>query len=161
VAKRHGVRVIVSEIDEKRNAYAKELVADDAVNPKDGDAAEAVRELTGGKGADVVVVAIGNHQANLDAMNMVAEFGTVMLFASAHPATDLTVDPNFIHRKQVTLTGARHPSTVGFETASDMISKRLIDVSPLIERTYPMDQIKDAFELAIEPTTYRVIVKLD
>lgn len=160
VAKRHGVRVIVSELDKERNAFAKKLGADFTVNPTEGDAAEAVRDITGGKGADVVVVAIGNHKANLDALEMVAEFGTVMLFASAHPPTDLTIDPNFIHRKQVTLTGARHPSTKGFEASSDLISKGLIDVSPLIEAKYPISELKDAFELAIKPTTYRVVVEL-
>lgn len=161
VAKRHGTRVIVSEIDAKRNSFAAELGADFTVNPKQGDAGEQVKELTGGRGADVVVVAIGNHEANLDAMKMVADKGTIMLFASAHPPTDMVVDPNFIHRQQVTLTGARHPSTKGFETAADMISKGLIDVSPLIEAKFPMDEIKDAFELAIRPETYRVIVELN
>lgn len=161
VAKRHGTRVIVSELDERRGAFARELGADETVNPSQEDAAERVRQITGGKGADVVVVAIGNHAANLDALQMVAEFGTVMLFASAHPATDLAVDPNFIHRKQVTLTGARHPSPKGFETAADLLSRRLIDVSPLIEAKFPMDQIQEAFELAIRPETYRVIVTMD
>jgi L-iditol 2-dehydrogenase len=161
VAKRRGVRVIVSEIDERRNAFAKELGADATVNPAREDAAERVRAMTGGKGADVVVVAIGNHAANLDALKMVAEFGTVMFFASAHPPQDLTVDPNFIHRKQVTLTGARHPSPAGFETAASLISKRLIDVSPLIEAKLPLDQLSQAFELAVQPNTYRVIVTMD
>lgn len=158
VAKRRGVRVIVSEVDPRRNAFALELGADATVNPKEEDAPAKVRELTGGKGADTVIVAIGNHQANLDALAMVAEFGTVMFFASAHPATDLTIDPNFIHRKQVTLTGARHPSAEGFETASKLLAKHLIDVKPLIEKKVPLGDVKDAFELAIRPDTYRVIV---
>ncbi len=161
VAKRQGARVIVSEMNEKRNDYALELGADFTVNPEKEDAAERVREITDGKGADVVVVAIGNHKANLDAMSMVAELGTVMLFASAHPTTEMGVDPNFIHRKQVTLTGARHPSTEGFETAATLLSKRLINVEPLIEQRIPMTRLKEAFELAILPETYRVIVTLN
>jgi threonine dehydrogenase-like Zn-dependent dehydrogenase len=158
IAKRRGVRVIVSEVDKRRNDFALELGADATVNPKKEDAPAKVRELTGGKGADTVIVAIGNHQANLDALAMVAEFGTVMFFASAHPATDLSIDPNFIHRKQVTLTGARHPSAEGFETAADLLAKHLIDVKPLIEKKVPLNDVKDAFELAIRPDTYRVIV---
>ena len=160
LAKRRGARVIVSEIDPDRNDRALELGADFTVNPKTEDAPARVRELTDGKGADVVIIAIGNHAANLDALKMVAEFGTVMFFASAHPPTDLTIDPNFIHRKQVTLTGARHPSVEGFETASRLLSKRLIDVRPLIHKKIPLDNIKEAFELAIRPDTYRVIVTM-
>jgi threonine dehydrogenase-like Zn-dependent dehydrogenase len=158
MTKLRGARVLVSEVDEKRNAFALELGADATVNPKKEDAPERVRELTGGKGADYVIVAIGNHQANLDALKMVAEFGTVMFFASAHPPTDLSIDPNFIHRKQVTLTGARHPSANGFETAANLLAKKIIDVRPLIQEQVPLENIKDAFELAIQPDTYRVIV---
>jgi L-iditol 2-dehydrogenase len=160
IAKRRGARVIVSELDQKRNDYALELGADFTVNPKTEDAPERVKEITDGKGADAVIVAIGNHVANQDALKMVAEFGTVMLFASAHPSTDLTIDPNFIHRKQVTLTGARHPSTDGFATAATLLSKRLLNVQPLIQQQVPMDNIKEAFELAIKPDTYRVIVTI-
>jgi L-iditol 2-dehydrogenase len=160
IAKRRGTRLIVSEVDQRRNDYALELGADFTVNPKTEDAPARVKEITGGKGADVVIVAIGNHTANLDALNMVAEYGTVMLFASAHPVTDLTVDPNFIHRKQVTLTGARNGSPETFETATALLSKRLLNVRPLIQQQVPMDDIKDAFELAIQPDTYRVIVTM-
>jgi threonine dehydrogenase-like Zn-dependent dehydrogenase len=160
INKRRGARVIVSEVDPTRNAYASELGADATINPRTEDAPARVRELTDGKGADVVIVAIGNHAANLDALKMVADFGTVMFFASAHPPTDLTVDPNFIHRRQVTLTGARHPSVDGFETAAALLSQGLINVRPLIHKTVPLDAIKEAFELAVRPDTYRVIVTM-
>jgi L-iditol 2-dehydrogenase len=160
VSKRRGARVIVSEVDPDRNDRALEMGADATVNPAKEDAAARVKELTGGKGADYVIVAIGNHRANLDALNMVAEFGTIMFFASAHPTTEMSIDPNFIHRKQVTLTGARHPSVEGFETASSLLSKRLINVRPLIHTTVPLDNIKEAFELAIRPDTYRVIITM-
>jgi threonine dehydrogenase-like Zn-dependent dehydrogenase len=160
VNKRRGARVIVSDVDQARTDYAVELGADATVNPKTEDASARVKELTDGKGADVVIVAIGNHLANLDALKMVADFGTVMFFASAHPATDMAIDPNFVHRRQVTLTGARHPSVAGFEIASGLLSKRLIDVRPLIYKTVPLDAIKEAFELAVRPDTYRVIVTM-
>ncbi len=160
LAKRRGARVIVSEVDPDRNDRALELGADFTVNPKTEDAPRRVREITDGKGADTVIVAIGNHAANLDALKMVAEFGTVMFFASAHPPTDLTIDPNFIHRKQVTLTGARHPSAQGFEIATALLAKRLLDVRPLIHAAVPLSNIKEAFELAIRPDTYRIIVTM-
>ena len=160
LAKRRGARVIVSEIDADRNRRALELGADGSVNPKREDAPARVKELTDGKGADVVIVAIGSHAANQDALNMVAEFGTVMFFASAHPSTELAIDPNVIHRQQLTLTGARHPDAANFERAVGMLSKHLIDVRPLIHQLVPLDHVKEAFELAVRPDTYRVIVTM-
>jgi L-iditol 2-dehydrogenase len=159
VARLRGARVVVSEPDAARRARALELGVHAVIDPSAGPAGEQLAAVTGG-GADIVIVAIGSHRANLDAIDMVAEYGKVMLFASAHPATDLAIDPNWIHRKQVTVTGARHPSPEGFAKAVKLLAKGLIDVEPLIEHRVPLDEIERAFELAIKPDTYRVIVQI-
>ena len=160
IAQLRGARVAMVDLDADRRAFATEQGADAVVDPAAGAAGDAVRELTDGKGADHVVVAVGNHRANLDALDMVADFGTVMLFASAHPTTDLSVDPNVIHRRQLTITGARHPSVSGFRKAVDLMSKGVVDVAPLIQELVPLDEIERAFELSIRPDTYRIIVTM-
>ena len=155
-----GARVTMVDLDEDRRAFASSLGADAVVDPGSGSTGDQVRDLTDGRGANHVVVAVGNHQANLDALDMVAENGTVMLFASAHPTTELSIDPNMVHRKQVTIVGARHPPVSGFRTAVDLLSKGLVDVAPLIQEQVPLDDIGRAFELAIRPDSYRIIVTM-
>ena len=158
IAQLRGARVFVADLDPARRSFALEQGAAGVIDPSAGSAGDQVRDLTDGKGADHVVVAVGNHHANMDALDMVAEFGSIMLFASAHPATDMPVDPNFVHRRQVSIVGARHPSIDGFQKAVTLLSKGLIDVAPLIEELVPLDEIGRAFELAIKPDTYRIIV---
>jgi threonine dehydrogenase-like Zn-dependent dehydrogenase len=160
VARLSGARVIVSDLDPARREFASKIGAHAVVDASDGKAPDQVREITGGRGADAVIVAIGNHRANLDALDMVAEFGQVLLFASAYPPTELPVDPNVVHQRQISVVGARHPSVPGFEIAVDLLSKRLIEVEDLIEERVPFDDIGRALETAIRPETYRIIVTL-
>jgi threonine dehydrogenase-like Zn-dependent dehydrogenase len=160
IARLRGARVTMVDLDADRRAFATQRGADAVVDPAAGSAADSVRELTGGKGADFVIVAVGNHHANLDALEMVADSGTIMLFASAHPTTEIPIDPNVIHRRQLTITGTRHPSIPGFRKAIDLMSKGLVDVEPLIQELVPLDEIGRAFELSIRPDTYRIIVTM-
>ncbi|MBB4135926.1 2,3-butanediol dehydrogenase [Gordonia humi] len=54
VLKAEGLTVFVSELSEARKEMARTTgVADEVLDPRDGDVAERVRELTGGAGADV------------------------------------------------------------------------------------------------------------
>ena len=160
VAKARGARVMVSELDPQRCQKAAELGAHLVFNPKQVDMPQAVKEATHGRGAEVVIVAIGNGMANKQALQAVAPLGRVMMFAAASPPEDLCVDPNWLHRDQVVITGSVSGDVHGFRVASKLLSERIINVSPLIEKTMPFAEIKEAFELAIRPDTYRVVLTM-
>jgi NAD+-dependent secondary alcohol dehydrogenase Adh1 len=66
--------VVAVETDERRQRLAKELGADETIGG--GDVAGAVREHTGGRGADIVVDFVGSDQTHADGMAMLARMGT-------------------------------------------------------------------------------------
>jgi L-iditol 2-dehydrogenase len=160
VAKARGTRVMVSEFDPKRCERAAELGAHKVFDPAKVDMPEAVKEATRGRGADVVIVAIGNGAANKQALQAVGPLGRVMMFAAAHPSEEVRVDPNWLHRDQVVLTGSVSGDVHGFRVATRLLSHRLINVAPLIETTLPLDKVQEALELAVRPETYRVVVTM-
>ena len=59
IAKALGARTIVTSSSDEKLARARELGADVTVNHADGDVNAAVKEATGGHGADVVVEHVG------------------------------------------------------------------------------------------------------
>ncbi len=63
--------VIAVDTDERRRRLAAELGADEVV-----DGASAVREATGGRGADVVFDFVGTDRTHADSANMLARGGT-------------------------------------------------------------------------------------
>jgi threonine dehydrogenase-like Zn-dependent dehydrogenase len=158
VLKRRGVRVIVCELDSTRRAKAVELGADVVLDPANGDFTLQVKALTGGRGADAVIAAVGSAQVDALAFQMVGKTGKVVLFASAHPSPSLSVDHNLIHKTEVDVLGVEGKSVQDFGIAVRLLSQRLIDVRPLIDRCVPLSDLEQAFELAIRPDTYRVVV---
>jgi L-iditol 2-dehydrogenase len=158
VLKRRGARVIVCELDAGRREKARSLGADVVLDPSAGDSVAEVKRLTGGRGADAVVAAVGSRRVDELAFQLVAKTGKVVLFASAHPSPSLGVDHNLIHKNEVSVLGVEGKNVDDFRIAVKLLSERLIDVRPLIDRLVPLTDLRTAFELAIRPDTYRVVV---
>jgi L-iditol 2-dehydrogenase len=156
VLKARGARVIVCELDAARREKARALDVHDVIDP--GEAEQTVRDLTDGRGADGVIAAVGTARVDELAFNLVAKAGKVVLFASAHPSPPLSVDHNLIHKNEVDVLGVEGKSVDDFRIAVKLLGDRLIDVRPLIDARVPLANLEEAFERAIRPDTYRVIV---
>jgi threonine dehydrogenase-like Zn-dependent dehydrogenase len=159
--KRIGARVIVSEIDEQRAAFARQMGADAVITPPQEPFVERVRALTGGRGADVVFSAVSVASAAEEAVKAVAKGGRVHLYASIHPrGTEIRVDPNPFHGKEIVLTGTMSADKDDMRQAVDLIAQGAIDLKPFISRVMPFEQLEEALQAALRPDTYRVIVTM-
>ena len=146
VAKLRGARVIMSEIDEKRRKLALELGCDEVFNPLEKDAVAYVKELTEGRGADVVFD--------------IAKMGRVVMYSSVIPADTIPLDANALHSSEKIITGSVSPSIQAFDTAVRLLNKGLINPSKLLHSVFEKEDAVEAFETSIRPDTYRVIIKL-
>lgn len=77
--------VIAVDVDDRKLEGAKKFGATHTVNSKDVDAIEAIRELTGGNGADVVVEAVGRPETYEQAFYARDLAGTVVLVGVPTP----------------------------------------------------------------------------
>ncbi|HHU39977.1 MAG TPA: S-(hydroxymethyl)mycothiol dehydrogenase [Propionibacterium sp.] len=82
--------VIAVDVDDRKLERAKELGATHTVNAKVLDPVEAVKELTGGFGVDVVVEAVGRPETYRQAFDMRDLAGTVVLVGV--PTPDMTIE---------------------------------------------------------------------
>ncbi len=156
--KKHGARVIVSEIDADRLAKAKAMGADVTIDASKQDPIATVLEVTDGRGADIVIAAIGHRVANEQGMQMIAPRGTFVVFASAHPETPIEVGPNALHNNEKRIIGVVSSEKEDFYTAAKLIRQGQVDLTPLIQNRYPLSKVSAALDEAILPGTYRIIV---
>ncbi len=157
--KQAGATVFISEPDAGRAAFALEMGADAIIDPMDGCFPERVRAFTGGRGADAILCAMSIGSVIEQAIEAVAKGGRVHVYASIHPrGTKISVDPNLFHSREIILTGTMSQDLQDMRKAVEMISRRRIDLRPLISRTYPLAELEDALKAAIQSDTYRVIV---
>lgn len=158
LAKKKGARVIISEVDEKRRELALSLGADIAIDPSKCDPVEKVKELTGGRGADVVFNTTAIPAVVPQAIDMTGPNGTMVQYSSMHPDAPVPVSPQMLHSTQKILTGSISPTERDFFKANRLICGKIINMKPLIAAKYPMTEVQSAFEKSVIPGTYRVIV---
>ena len=156
--KKHGARVIVSEIDAGRMARARQMGADEIIDASKEDPVARVKELTEGRGAEAVVSAIGHAKANEQGMAMLSEKGRFVLFAAAHPEPAFELSPNTVHNRETGVFGVVSKEKQDFYAATRLIRYAQVDLRPLVEQSYPLDRLQEAMEHAIKPGTYRIIV---
>ena len=146
-AKLGAERVIMIDLLEERLECARKLGADEAVNAQRDRPVEAVRQLTGGHGADVVIEAIGLKATWEQALQMVSPGGTVLEFGGCPPGTQISADAELVHYGEVTVMGSFHATPTDFKRALNLIASGAINVQQLVTERMALDRIKDALEI--------------
>jgi L-iditol 2-dehydrogenase len=160
LAKASGARVLVSDLVAERLSVARELGADETVDASQGDPVQRVKDLTGGYGADVVIVAVGAPRALQQALEMAGLCATVNYFAGTYPPTTIPLDPNLIHYKQIRLTGSHDFSPLQFRNALQFIAMGTVKVAPLVSHRLPLARVKEGFDVVAAQGGLKVMVHM-
>lgn len=135
----------------ERLEAAKRHGASLALDPRDEATPERVREATGGCGADVVMVCVGNAAAIETAFRIVRRGGQVHVFAESPPGAELALDPNTIYH-ETALVGTYSSAPADQVEAMRLIADRRVDLEQLVTHRLPLDELQHAFDLAVEGT---------
>jgi L-iditol 2-dehydrogenase len=155
--KRAGAaRVLVSDKSPARLAYSRQVGADLAVDAGTADFRSAVMEATGGRGADVVVEAVGSREAFPLSLELAAAGATVVWFGLPEDGDDYPFSFREFFRRGLTAHtnfGAQgEPGLESFRYAVRMIADGAIDVAPLLSHMLPIEQVDEAFRIAHDRT---------
>ena len=156
----YGVWTVVCDIDETRLEQAKAFGADVVINPEKESLAESVKEVTEGRGADVVVLATPAESAFTGALSVVRMGGRIILFAASGNHYETPISPDRLHAKEISLIGVQGRTTNDFQTAVTLLNRRRVDLKPLVSKTVPLERIGEGMKLALDRSTYRVVVRM-
>ena len=140
LAKALGARIAVTSSSPEKLERALALGADVAVNHVTEDVAAAVREATGGHGADVVVEHVG--EATWQASLAAACFGGRIAVCGATSGANPPAGLARIWWKQLTILGSTMATREDFRALLRLVSER--QLRPLVDRVYPLAEIADA-----------------
>ena len=142
LAKRRGAgRIIVTGRHTERLELARELGATDLVDVDRQDAVEAVRELTGGFGAELVIECVGRPEAWEDASAMACQGGFVLLFGGCPAGSRASFDTGRVHYDQLTLQGAFHFTPADVRQAYDYLCQGELPVERLISGSHSLEEL--------------------
>ena len=155
---RGATRIIVSDPNVRRHAAALAGGADVMINPTAEDLVERVREETAGRGADVVICAIGVPALARQVTDLAAHGGRISLFAGFSKGVTAEMDVNAIHYNELTVTGAFGLSRRDFDLAFDLVASGRFDVKSLVTHRFPLEDAVDAFATAESGDAIKVAI---
>jgi len=143
--KASGAHVIVVEPQPFRRNMARDLGADVILDPMDGNLVEQVLDHTGGRGATMVLECSGSNGALVATLDVIGKQGRIVLIGqSAGRKIPIEIGKAIFER--TTIVGSSgspyfFPKTLAF------MSRRLVDLMPVVTHRFPLSEILDAFEL--------------
>ncbi|KQQ86207.1 zinc-binding dehydrogenase [Aureimonas sp. Leaf324] len=144
-----GARVIVVDPIAKRREVALALGADQAIDPSDGGAVERVMQLTGGRGADLVIEAAG-HDASLAAtFEFAREEGRVSM-VGINIGRKVSVNLGLIQMKNLEVKGCIGSPGV-WPAAIRFLERTGLDLSPIQTHEFALTEAVEAFRLGADP----------
>ena len=158
---RGAARVLLVELSRPRLDWAAALVApDEAVVAGSADPVAAVLELTGGRGADVVIVAAASGRAQEDALRMAARRGTVSFFGGLpKDRSTITCDANIVHYREIGIVGANGSSPTHNRQALELIAAGAVPVADLITHHLPLERTLEGIHTVTRGEAIKVTIE--
>ena len=139
--------IIATDVDAYRLEAAKRFGAQVAIRA-DADLPAAIREVTGGRLADKVIVCAGVLSAAQQALLAVDRGGTVLFFAVPNPGEMLSVDLTPFWRNDVRMKTCYGAAPLDNRQALDLITAGSVEVRDMITHRFGLADIAKGFRTA-------------
>ncbi|MGA4668472.1 alcohol dehydrogenase catalytic domain-containing protein [Propionibacteriaceae bacterium Y1923] len=113
---------------------------------------------TGGRGADVVIVAVGSLPLANQALEMAAIGGRVNYFGGFPKGSTVEMDPNLIHYNELVVTGGSNARRADVVQAVNLLSSGRLEVAPVVTHQFPLTELDAALEAVRERHGLKVAV---
>ena len=142
-------RVVATDVNEYRLNAARRFGADFALHAQE-DVPARLREVNGGRLADLVIVCAGAPPALEQAMHSVERGGTVLLFAPMLPDVKLSVPVTDLFFNEITITTSYSGSPQDATVALDLIRNRSVQVREMITHRFSLADTQRGFQITAE-----------
>jgi L-iditol 2-dehydrogenase len=160
LAKRAGARVITSDLFPQRLTISKGFGLEESVDASQADLVQRVRELTEGRGADAVILAVGGNSLIRPATDAARPGGRVLLFAQTVRG-ETTMDPAAVCVDEKSLMGSYSASVDLQPDSANFVFGGQMDLERLVSHRFPLEQAVEALRLAAQsqPDSLKVIIQ--
>ncbi len=156
--------IIAVDVMQNKLDYAKKFGATHTVNASDENPVERIRELTGGQGAHHAIEAIGNAEVAVQAFDAIRSGGTAVMIGITSPETTAAIPTLALVTQEKKLVGSLYGSSVPRHMVPRLIELYMaekLNLDDLLTRSYPLDQINEAYGALIRGEVARSVIAFD
>lgn len=156
-------RIIAIDPNPRKEAVSQRFGATHYINPNlNNDVAEAVRELTAGRGADASLECIGNTTAFEQAFHATRPAGTIVSVGQAPKDVDFSIPaarsfPTYQKRIIGSYYGGGVPER-DFRRLLELYKAGKLDLDSMVGKTVPLEQINDAMRELDSGVDTRILI---
>ena len=150
LARRQGARVITSDLFPQRLTISRTFGLEENIDASTADTVKTVKEMTEGRGADAVILAVAVNGLIRPAMDATRPGGRVLLFAQTQHG-EATIDPAAVCVDEKSLLGSYSASVDLQEESARFVLSREMDLEALVSHRFPLSESIEALQLAAHP----------
>jgi S-(hydroxymethyl)mycothiol dehydrogenase len=143
-----AAKIIAVDVDDRKLEWARGFGATDTVNSRESDPVEAIRDLTGGFGADVVIEAVGRPETYKQAFYARDLAGTVVLVGVPTPEMTLELPLLDVFGRGGALKSSWYGDCLpsrDFPMLIDLFLQHRLPLDRFVSETIGLDQVEEAF----------------
>ncbi len=148
---RCGSTIAASDTIPTRLALARRFGATVALDPRESDLTATVRDLSSGRGADLVIVAASVPGLVQQAMECSRPGARILLFAQTSDKERIDVSGADICKEERVLFGCYSASVDLQKESADLVFGGRLPIGDLVSHRLPLDEIRSGIELALHP----------
>jgi L-iditol 2-dehydrogenase len=143
----YGARVIAigrrqPQLDRAARMGADELI----VNVEGADVVSAVKKMTEGRGADVVIEAVGLPELWQLATHLLRRGGVVNFFGGCATGTDVNLDTNLLHYSELTLKASFHHTPALIRKALETVGRGYVTAKDFVNGVEPLTNLLEVMQ---------------
>jgi L-iditol 2-dehydrogenase len=160
LAKYEGAVVYASDPMAGRRAASLRFGAKEVFDPTKQALKKEIRERTGGRGADAVLIAVPSPTLVPEGLAIARPGGRMLLFAHNDPVMQLSFPAATVGVEEKEILGSYSASVDDQAESAALVFERRIPVRELISHRFPLERIAEALELAAHPAedTLKVVI---
>jgi S-(hydroxymethyl)glutathione dehydrogenase/alcohol dehydrogenase len=149
VAKELGARHIIAiDVDDEKLAAAERLGATETINGRSVDVRERVFEITGGRGVDVAIEALGIPATFEQALTLLADGGRMVPIGLAAGTTTAAVEINRLVRRGQQISGSYGARTrTDLPTVIDLAARGLLDYRGVVSKRVSLSEAEETYRM--------------
>ena len=151
-------KVYVSDVIETRLALAGRSGVQAAFDAARADVPTSVRDVTGGRGADLAIVASGSQRAIIQALKSVRRGGKVCLFGVPVKGSVLDYDIGDVFNSEVSIISSYAATDVETRKALAMMADRRVDFGSLITHRFSLGDFDRAVQTSVKGEGMKTII---
>ena len=151
LVRRTGARVVATDMIYRRRNLALRFGAEEAWDPRSADLQPRVAALSGGRGADLVIVAASFPGAVPEAVRCSRPGSRILLFAQTSHEETVELSGEDICVGERTILGSYSASVDLQKESARLVFSAELPVEDLISHRLPLEDISTGIELALHP----------